>query len=356
MSTRVPVAELEQFCIDALRRVGAREDHARTVAEVLVTTDTWGTFTHGTKLLRDYVKRVKAGGLRSDTDPTVIAGGPAWALVDGGSCLGHVTSVFAMQQAIARARTAGIAYVGVRNSCHFGGAGYYAWMAAREGLIGIAMANDIPSVAAPGSRHSVTGSNPIAYGVPVGAGKDPLLLDIASSTVAGGKVYAAFQRGEPIPDNWILDQDGRPSTDSSLYPAKAALTPMAGHKGYGIALLIESLSGLLTGAKVTWQVGSWIWGDASQPTGHGAAFLAIDVAAMAPRAEFEERIDALIREIHDAPTADGVEQVRVPHEREWNLRRRALAEGIALPSDVVGKLAGLADDVDLHPAWLPRPS
>lgn len=352
MSTRVTVADLHAFCVESLRRVGAKETHAQTVADVLVMTDTWGTFTHGTKLLRDYVKRVKAGGLRSDTEPSVVAGGPAWAIVDGGSCLGHVTSVFAMQQAIQRAKQTGIAYVGVKNSCHFGGAGYYAWLAAKEGLIGISMANDIPSVAAAGSRRSVTGSNPIAYAVPTGG--DPLLLDIASSTVAGGKVYAAFQRGEPIPNNWILDEEGHPSTDSSLYPAKAALTPLANHKGYGIALLIESLSGLLTGAKVTWQVGSWIWGDATQPTGHGAAFIAIDVATMGPRDAFEARIKDMINEIHASPTADGVDRVLVPHEREWNLRRKALVEGIDLPSDVAGKLAGLADDVDLHPAWLPR--
>lgn len=353
MSTRVPVKELHAFCVEALLRAGAKPAHAQIVAEVLVTTDTWGTFTHGTKLLRDYVKRVKAGGLRSDTEPEVVAGGPAWALVDGGSCLGHVTSVFAMEQAIQRARQSGIAYVGVRNSCHFGGAGYYAWMAAKAGMIGIAMANDIPSVAAAGSRRSVTGSNPMAYAVPNGSG-DPVLLDIASSTVAGGKVYAAFQRGEPIPNNWILDEEGRPSTDSSLYPAKAALTPMANHKGYGIALLIESLSGLVTGAQVTWQVGSWIWGDATKPTGHGAAFLAIDVAAMGPRDVFERRVKDLIDEIHNSPTADGVERVLVPHEREWNLRRQALVEGIALPSDVIGKLMLLADDVDLRPTWLPR--
>lgn len=351
MATRVSVEDLHSFCVEALRRAGAKPSHAETVADVLVMTDTWGTFTHGTKLLRDYVKRVKAGGLRSDTDPSVVASGPAWAIVDGGSCLGHVTSVFAMREAIQRACQSGIAYVGVRNSCHFGAAGYYAWMAAKEGLIGVSMANDIPSVAAPGSRRSVTGSNPIAYAVPTGQG-DPILLDVASSTVAGGKVYAAFQRGEPIPDHWILDEEGRPSTDSSLYPSKAALTPFAHHKGYGFALLIESLSGLLTGAQVTWQVGSWIWGDPTQPTGHGAAFIAIDVAAMGPREDFERRIAALIDEIHAAPTADGVQRVLVPHEREWNLRRKVLVDGIDLPSDVAGKLAGLADDVGLHPAWL----
>ena len=241
MTTRVPVQALDSFCIEALQKAGVSPAHAKIVADTLVTTDSWGVFTHGTKLLRDYIKRVRAGGLRTDVEPTVVAGGPSWSIIDGNSCLGHVTSKFAMEDAIQRAKTTGIAYAGVRNSCHFGAAGYYAWLAAKAGLIGIAMANDIPSVAAAGSRGCVTGSNPIAYAVPTGSG-DPMLLDIAISTVAGGKVYAAHQRGEPIPNNWIIDQEGRPSTDASLYPASAALMPMANHKGYGIALLSETLS------------------------------------------------------------------------------------------------------------------
>lgn len=350
MSTRVSAGDLHAFCMEALRRAGVRDSHAQITSDTLVTTDTWGVFTHGTKLLRDYVKRVRGGGLRTDTEPRVVASGPAWSIVDGGSVLGHVTSVFAMEDAIARAKNSGIAYVGVKNSCHFGAAGYYAWLAAKAGLIGIAMANDIPSVAAAGSRRCVTGSNPIAYAVPTGG--DPILLDIAISTVAGGKVYAAYQRGEPIPDNWIIDVEGHPSRDSSLYPANAALTPMANHKGYGIALLIETLSGLLTGASVTWQVGSWIWGDASQPTNHGGAFLAIDIAKIMPPDQFQTRVTNLVTEIHQSPTADGVERVLVPGEREWNHRRKALAEGIDLPPDVVEKLVGLSNDLDYRPAWL----
>lgn len=351
MATRVSVGDLHAFCLQALRSVGVNESHSQTVADVLVMADTWGTFTHGTKLLPGYIKRFQGGGLKTDVEPFVVASGPAWSIVDGNSCFGHVVSAFAMNDAIARAKKSGIAYVGVRNSCHFGPAGYYSWLAAKEGLIGIAMANDIPSVAAAGSRHSVTGSNPISYAVPVGNG-DPILLDIASSTVAGGKVYAAYQRGEPIPDNWIIDSEGRPSNDSSLYPASAALTPLANHKGYGIALLIETLSGLLTGASVTWQVGSWLWGDEAKPTNHGHAFIAIDIATMMSPEKFAARTNALVEEIHQAPTADGVERVLVPHEREWNLRRKALAQGIQLPSDVVGKLEGLARDLNLKAGWL----
>lgn len=351
MSTRVTAEKLHAFCMDALTSSGVSPAHAKITSDTLVTTDTWGVFTHGTKLLRDYVKRVRAGGLKTDVEPRVVSSGPAWSIVDGGSCLGHVTSAFAMQDAINRAKKTGIAYVGVKNSCHFGAAGYYAWLAAQAGMIGIAMANDIPSVAAAGSRRSVTGSNPIAYAVPNGSG-DPILLDMAISTVAGGKVYAACQRGEPIPDNWLLDSEGRPTTDSSLYPANGSLTPMANYKGYGIALLIESLSGLLTGASITWQVGSWINSDPTQPTDHGAAFLAIDIATIMPPDQFANRVSHLVNEIHESPTADGVDRLLLPGEREWKHRRKALKDGIDLPSDVVGKLIGLAADIGMKVDWL----
>lgn len=351
MSTRVSADELHAFCMKALQLAGATEAHSRITSDTLVTTDTWGVFTHGTKLLRDYVRRVRGGGLRTDVEPQVVSGGPAWSLVDGNSCLGHVTSVFAMQHAIAKARQTGIAYVGVRNSCHFGAAGYYAWLAAKAGLIGIAMANDIPSVAGPGSRGSVTGSNPIAYAVPNGS-NDPILLDMAISTVAGGKVYAAHQRGEPIPNHWLLDSTGQPSTDASLYPDRGSLTPLANYKGFGIALLIESLAGLLTGASITWQVGSWISSDPTKPTEHGAAFMAIDIAQMMPPDQFQKRVAHLVDEIHQSPTADGADRLMLPGEREWNHRRKALTNGIELPSDVVGKLAGLAGDLNLKADWL----
>ncbi|MEO7299335.1 MAG: Ldh family oxidoreductase [Verrucomicrobiota bacterium] len=336
-NTRVSIASLTQFTEAALVRVGLSRTDARTAAEVLVTTDAWGVFTHGTKCLRGYLRRLKAGGLRADAQPEIAAQGPAWANVNGHSALAMVTSVFAMRTAIAKARTCGIAYVGVRNSCHYGAAGYYASLAANEGLIGLSMANDVPSVAAPGSRGAITGSNPISYAVPAGKHRS-ILLDMSVATVAGGKVYAARTRGEIIPNNWLIDKDGQPTTDPSGFPETGALQPAAGHKGYGIALLIESLAGVLSGASVTWKVGSWMWDDGTKPTDHGAAFIAIDVNAMMPAAEFTKRIESLVDEIHQAPRADGVERIYVPGEMEWERHARAVSEGIALPSDVIESL------------------
>jgi ureidoglycolate dehydrogenase (NAD+) len=333
---------LHQFTAEAFRRAGLSDVDARTGADVLATTDAWGVFTHGTKCLAGYLRRLKAGGLRPRAEPRIVAEGGAWATVDGEASLGLTTSAFAMRTAIKKAKQQGIAYVGVRNSCHFGAAGYYAWLAAREGLIGLSMANDAPSVAAPGSRGAITGSNPIAYAVPAGR-HPPLLLDMSTATVAGGKVYAARFRGERIPDTWLIDASGRPTTDPSGYPDSGALQPAAGHKGYGISLLIETLSGILTGAAVTWKVGSWMWDDGTQPTNHGAAFIAIDVNAIMPAAAFARRMESLVDEIHAAPRADGVDRLFVPGEMEWERHARAMKEGICLPDDVIASLTKAAE-------------
>ncbi|HXJ55719.1 MAG TPA: Ldh family oxidoreductase [Verrucomicrobiae bacterium] len=339
----IPVDRLAAFVHTVLRQTGLNEEDARVTTEVLITTDTWGVFTHGTKNLRGYVRRLRGGGLRARGRPRVMSEGPAWALVDADSTVGMVGSTFAMKTALAKARTAGIGYVGVRNSCHFGAAGYYAALAAAENFIGVAMANDIPSVSVPGSRGAVLGSNPIAFGVPTG-GPHPILLDMATSAVAGGKVYAAAALGKSIPLGWIIDAEGLPSTDPTLLPEAASLLPMAGHKGYGIALLIETLSGILTGASIASHVLSWSFDDPSRATDHGAAFLAIHVEAMMPRSTFAARVQQTIEEIRSAPKAKGADRIYLPGEMEWEKRERALREGLALPEDVLEKLRQLAKE------------
>jgi ureidoglycolate dehydrogenase (NAD+) len=310
-----------------------------------------GVFTHGTKLLIGYLKKLQGGGYQADAVPLIEREGPGWAIVNGQSALGQIGCEFSMRLAIQKARRVGIAYVGLRNTGHIGAAGYYTVLAAREGYLGIVTGNDKPSVAAPGSRGPVLGSNPMAYGIPVGDG-DPILLDIATAAVAGGKVYAAHQRGEPIPPTWLIDTQGRPTTDGSLYPDHASLAPMAGHKGYGFGLLCEILSGVLPGGKLTWQVGSWMFDPPAAPSLHNASFIAIDVDLIAPRAEYDRRIRTLIDELHAAPTADGVDRVLVPGEREWINYHRAQEAGIDLPPDVVEKLRLCSSLTGVAPNWL----
>jgi ureidoglycolate dehydrogenase (NAD+) len=347
---RTPVSKLLRFVETCLLTTGLNEHDAQLTAESLVTTDTMGVFTHGTKLLGGYLKKLQGGGYKATATPQIEREGPAWAVVDGGSALGQVGGHFAMRLATQKARQAGIAYVGLRNVGHIGAAGIYAAAAAREGFIAMITGNDIPSVAAPGSRSAVLGSNPLAYGIPV-AGGDPILLDMATAAVAGGKVYAAHQRGEPIPPTWLIDTQGRPTTDGSLYPAHASLAPMAGHKGYGLGLWCEILSAIIPGGNMTWQVGSWIFDSQSRPSWHNASFLAMDVGALVPREQFDERLRTLIKEIHAAPTAEGVERVLLPGEREWSNRRRALEAGIDLPADVVEKLGLASSLTGVSPPW-----
>jgi LDH2 family malate/lactate/ureidoglycolate dehydrogenase len=271
-------------------------------------------------------------------------------VVDGDSALGQVGGVFAVRLALAKARAVGIAYVGLRNTGHIGAAGHYAALAAREGLIAMVTGNDIPSVAAPGSRAAVLGSNPLAYAIPV-RGSDPILLDIATAAVAGGKVYAALQRREPIPSTWLIGPDGRPTSDGSLYPQHAALAPMAGHKGYGLGLWCEILSAVLPGGHATWQVGSWIFDEPSRPSWHNASFTVIDVAAVAGAEAFDRRLKSLIDELHAAPPAEGSDGVRLPGEAEWLRYHHAQRHGIELPSDVVEKIRHAAELTGTSLPW-----
>jgi ureidoglycolate dehydrogenase (NAD+) len=344
---RVEAERLAAFCVEALTQVGVGKAEAQTTAEVLVTTDTWGIFTHGTKNLRGYIRRIRGGGISSKAVPEMAREGPAWAVIDGNSGLGMVTSVFAMRTAVAKAKSAGIGYAGVRNSCHFGAAGYYASLALGEDIIGVAMCNDTPTVTAPGARQAVLGSNPLAFAVPAGSEK-PILMDMATSTVAGGKVFAAAMRGEKIPEDWLVDANGVPTNDPTLFPEAGTLTPMAGHKGYGLALFIEILSGVLSGASIAQHILSWSFADATLATGHGAAFMAIDINAMMPIDEFKQRVDQTIREIRAAPRTKGVERIYLPGEMEWERREKALANGIELPEDVAKSLQALAGELSLN--------
>lgn len=337
MPTRITFDDLKAHVNAHLSKVGCGESYASQTADALATTDAMGIFTHGSKLLVGYLRKLQGRGYRSEGEPKILRKGPGWAVIDGDNALGQVGCSFSVQVAMKKAQTVGIAYVGLRNTGHIGAAGYYAAMAAREGFIAMVSGNDIPSVAAPGSRKAVVGSNPLAYAVPV-TGSDPILLDIATAAVAGGKVYAACQRGEPIPSTWLIGPDGLPTTDGSLYPDKASLAPMAGHKGYGLGLWCELLSGLLPGGLLTWDIGSWMFDPVDLPSAHNAGFIVLDPRVIAEPAEYDRKLHSLIQEIHAAPTAEGVEQVLLPGEREWAHYHRALEHGIDLPDDVVQKL------------------
>ena len=346
---RVSAGDLKAFCVAAMRKAGMRADDAETTAEVLVTTDTWGVHTHGTKQLRFLLRNYRDGHMDLHARAELVSEGPGWARFDGHHSMPMPTSVLAMQTAMNKAGQVGMAISTVRDSGHYGAAGYYAYLAARQDMIGLSFTNVDPGVAAPGSRGSVLGTNPIAYAVPAGD-EPPVMLDIATSVVAASKIYQLRDQGRALPEGWALDGEGLPTTDPHGYPHVGTLLPMAGHKGYGLALLVEILTGVLGGGDFGRTVRGWITGQ--PPVNQSHAFIAINVDAFEPIAEFKRRMDELIRQIRSAAKAKGANRIYLPGEKEWEYRGRALVEGIPLPHDVLASLRGLGEDLGITASWM----
>jgi ureidoglycolate dehydrogenase (NAD+) len=342
---RVACSDLQRFCADAMVRCGLSPEDAALSAEVLTTTDTWGTHSHGTRQIRPLMRAVKSGGIRPSARPTVQREGPGWALVDARMAMPMVVAIQAMEMAIAKAATAGIGYAGVAHSSHFGAAGYYATLALRRDMIGLSMTNCDPCMAATGGRLPVIGTNPIAFAIPAGQER-PVFLDIATSVGAVTKVMIAKALGRPMPEGWLRDLEGRPTTDASGYPDRSVLQPIGSYKGYGLAVLVEVLCGILTGASFLSGVKGWI-NENGIPADQGHAFIAIDVNVMIPIDTFKARMDAMFREIKGAPRIAGVERIYLPGEMEWERRDRALRDGLQLPDYVLTNLLGLAEDVEM---------
>lgn len=341
----VTPAVLEKFCVSAMTKAGMTALDADTTAKVLATTDTWGVYTHGTKQLRGLLKNFRDNRMDINAKAEIVKEGTSFALMDGHHSMPMVSSVFAMELAIEKARKTGCATVAIRNSGHYGGAGYYANMAAEKNMFGMSVTNVDPGVAVPGSRVPLLGTNPIAYAVP--AGKEyPIMLDIATSVVAASKIYAARDTGKPIPEGWIIDKDGLPTTDATGYPAVGAMLPMAGHKGYGIALMVEILSGILAGGAFGPEVVSWMM-DSPRAVNQSHAFVVINIDAFIPIDLFKTRMDSLIQFIKNAPKAKGTEKIYLPGEMEWISRGKALKEGMLLPDHVMLRHEGLAQDYGL---------
>jgi ureidoglycolate dehydrogenase (NAD+) len=342
--SKVPLEELRAFCLTALGKSGVSSEDAARSVDVLVMTDLWGVFTHGTKALRGYVTRLRAGGLNPKGKPKVVAQGPSWVRVDGDSSLAMVTSLFAMEKAMEKARETGIAVATVFNSCHFGAAGYYTHWAAQRGFVGLAVANDTPTVGMVGACGPLLGTNPFAFSAPSADGR-PMNLDFATSVVAGGKIYRLAREGKTAPEGWLVDLQGRPTQDPSLYYQKASILPMAGHKGYGLCLLVEVLAGALTGARMRDKVGSWMKDPPEQSTGHGHCFLAIHAETLCP--DFGVRMEGLSKELRSFPVAPGASPMMIPGDLERSSEKKARAEGLDLPPDVRESLAGLATDLGI---------
>jgi LDH2 family malate/lactate/ureidoglycolate dehydrogenase len=323
---------------------GASDGDAATAAHILVRTDMRGVHSHGVQTLPIHVRNLQDGGTRSPAAPKTLRETAVTAVIDGQAGMGMVIAKHAIEMAIDKARSAGMGVVLVRNSNHFGAAGHYALTAAEAGYIGLATSNASPIMAAAGSKRKVVSNAPFAYAIP--GVQWPMALDIAMSATAGMKVRLAAERGEPIPEGWVIDAGGRPTTDPADYARGGALAPLGGHKGYGLALLTEVLAGALSGAGMTSAIVPWLVNTAT-PTDAGHAFMVLDIECFIDRATFSARMEHLIAEIHAAEPAPGVERVLVPGELEHHNERRALAHGVDLEDVIVAHLERVARDLEL---------
>lgn len=343
---RIRIEDLKTFCKKALVQAGMKEAYGEMSADVLAETDAFGTHSHGAKNLHSYIKKTRAGGADIGAEPEILLEGPSFAVMDAHHGLGLASSCIAMELACEKAAANGIALVTVKNSCHFGAAGYYANIAARKGLIGISMSNVDPNMAATGSRGMVLGNNPFAYAVP-GIKQPTVFLDIAMSNVASLKVVQARKDGKQIPDTWIVDKDGVPTTDPSHYPEEGAMQPMAGHKGYGLSIMVDVLTGALSEGAMSMMgdIVSWCF----QPEKHNNVchtFIAIDPSKFSGSC-ISGRIDAMTEKLQGALKANGVDRIYMPGEIEWSKHKSAEQNGIPLPPEVFISLSGLADEMGI---------
>jgi LDH2 family malate/lactate/ureidoglycolate dehydrogenase len=336
-ATRVAAYALTAFVAEVLMRLGVPAAGARTTAQALVAADLDGVPSHGVMLVPMYVDRLVAGSVATAGAASVVRDDGASLVLDAGNALGQITSRQAVDLLTERTRAHGLASVAVRNAFHFGAAGFWAHALADAGLIGVAMCNTRPLMPAPGGAERVVGNNPLAIALP-SAGGEPLVLDMALSATAMGRIRLAESAGEAIPAGWAVDGEGRPTTDPAT-AIKGMLLPAAGPKGFGLALMIDLVCGGLSGGAIGGEVKP-LYGDPAVPYGCAHLFLAIAPAKFGVEGEFAGRVAALAQSVRTSKPAPGVERVQAPGDPE-RARRAANAGTCPLPADVLEKLVAV---------------
>ena len=333
---RLPAPELHAFTKKAFTAVGVPANDASTIAELMIEADLQGADGHGIFRLPQYVRRIQAGGVNPRPAIRVERERAATALVNGDNGMGHLVMRFAAHLAIDKARSAGSAWVGVRLSNHAGPASLYAKMPMREGMIGmyfaVGNANHLPPW---GGVELLLSTNPIAVAIPAGS-EAPIVLDMATTVAAFGKVKTKAQRGEPMPEGWMIDREGRPLTDPKRVH-EGFLLPIGGYKGYGMALVFGILAGTLNRAAMGRDVIDFNADDAS-PTNTGQAIVAVDVSAFDDLAEFKARVDALSRDIRGSQRMKGFERIFLPGEQSAQRHRERSQRGVPVPPPLVASL------------------
>jgi LDH2 family malate/lactate/ureidoglycolate dehydrogenase len=319
MSQSLPVAssQLTDFAQRLLIAAGTPVPQANSVATALVNADIEGLPSHGTMLLPMYLERIAAGSVDPAARGRIVADTGTQMVLDAENGLGHVVAEHAVECVVARARANGMAAVAVRNAFHFGAAGRFARQIARQGCAGIVMANTRPLLPAPGGAERVVGNNPLAIAVPTR--EEPIVLDLALSAGAMGKIRLAESQNQLLPDGWAATDAGVPTTDPSA-AIKGMLLPAAGAKGFGLAVMIDLLAGGLSSGAIGDAVQP-LYGDPAKPYGCCNLFLAIDIEGFRPIDEFAEQASKFGQKIRSSRRAPGAGDIRLPGDRAVKAHR-----------------------------------
>ncbi|MCS7216785.1 MAG: Ldh family oxidoreductase [Candidatus Bipolaricaulota bacterium] len=361
---RVSPEELRRFVAAVFRRLGVPPADAEICAEVLVTADVRGITSHGVSRLWLYVKRLREGTVSPVTELRVVREGPTTAVLDAQNGLGMVAGHRAMELAIRKARAFGLGAVAVRNSSHYGIAGYYALMAAREGMIGMSFTNARPSVAPTFGVEPMLGTNPIAFACPTDE-PFPFCFDAATSVSQRGRIEVLARLGEPVPVGWVVDREGRPATDApailaglphdryAFLPLGGAGEELGGHKGYGLATLVEILCSALAGGPFLKDLADVDAQGRPKPSRLGHFFLAVDVQRFLPLEEFRRRVGEILRALRASARAPGAARIYTAGEKAYLREQEVREKGVPLDPPLWAGLRSLAEELGV-PAPAPR--
>ncbi|MDB5904728.1 MAG: lactate dehydrogenase [Betaproteobacteria bacterium] len=346
-AARIKASDLEKFIASAFEAVDVPPADARSIAELMARADVNGSEGHGVFRLPQYIRRIKGGAVNVRPNIRIEREAAAMALVNGDNGMGHLVMKRATDIAIEKAKTAGVAWVGAQWSNHAGPASLYASMPMEHDMIGLYLAvgsaNHLPPW---GGLDMLLSTNPLAVGVPAGE-EAPIVLDMATTVAAYGKVKTKAQRGETMPVGWMMDREGKPLTDPKR-ANEGFLLPIGDYKGYGLALIIGLLAGTLNRAAMGKDVVDFN-ADDTTPTNTGHAIVAISIEAFGGVEEFKRSVDVLVRDLRASKRLPGVDRVWLPGEQSHAKRADNLRNGVPMPAALAASLKQLASELKIAP-------
>lgn len=329
-----------------LEKVGVSESDARIIADSLIDADLKGVHSHGIIRLPIYIKRVQSKAVKTNPIRTETRKKENIAIVDADDGFGQPVSVRAVELAVNAAKTHGIAVVGVKNSHHYGTAAYYSSMIASQQMIGIAMSNTTPLMPAIGGSEAVVGNNPLSIAIPAKRHL-PVILDMATSVVAMGKILQAQKANKPIPIDWGMDKHGKPTTKAEGVLESGLYNPLGGPKGFGLAFMIDVLSGVLLNGAFGNEVQS-IYKEVDKPNRCGHFFIVLDIEGFLPIKVYHELIDSYIDQIKSSERAAGIEEIYMPGELEFKKETEHRKSGIPILTSVYKEITTLARSLGIN--------